>query len=532
MNPNIDLTSFTRTGQQVAVLNAPSAQLLVSPPRRLITRYIVPAILMGGFAALAVYAGRGVWQRPVAVAVISPTILGVASGLQSAAMQSPMQTSAAMTTTSAQLTNKPLPTMASPLFQAPAWIEPSPLPITITALTTGNVRNVHVLEGQTVTSGTLVAELFDEEHALDEKEAEANLALKNAQLEAAQSDWENPTALTEALNTAKAEAVRLQAEKAGAQTQLELATKEAQAGRSLLKGGYEADLTTFKQQADERTQKSTIAEIDAKIVLNQVALKAAEERMRLRVADKERLATAQADVRNAEVALAQARLKHERCDIKAPSDGVIMQLFVRPGSMIGTAVEGGMQVATMYDPMNVQARAEIPLAETSKIQVGLQAEIRVDAVPDHVYHGELVRVVPQADVQKNVLPVKVRITDPDGELRPDMIAKVQFLKTAPRKSAKAAPSKVGQAPAVAQTASAGAALLALPESVLVDVQPGSASIWTATAAGNAQRRVIKIGEKRGELREVLDGLQPPDRVIASQLDQLKPGSKIHITEEK
>jgi multidrug efflux pump subunit AcrA (membrane-fusion protein) len=535
MNPNIDLSSFSRSASAAPYNAAPLGRplTLVGPPRRLFTRYVVPAMLLAGFGALALYAGRGAWQRPLAVVVTSPVVIGTggAGGASTASVQA-VSGSAQGTTASAQSAAP-----ARPLFQAPGWVEPSPLPITITALTAGNVAHVHVLEGQPVSSGTLVAELVDDEHEIDEREAQSMLALKKAQLEAAQSDWDNPTALKEALRTAQAEAVRLIAEKTKVQTALELAQKEAEAGRSLSKGGYEAGLATYRQQSEERTQKSSIAEIDAKIALNQVALQAAEERLRLRIADKEKLETAKAEVKNAEAKLAQAKLKHDRCHIIAPSDGVIMQLFVRPGSMISPDVEGGMQVATMYDPKNIQVRAEIPLAETHKVQIGLTAEVRVDAVPDRVYHGELVRIVPQADVQKNVLPVKVKISDPDGRVRPDMIAKVQFMNATapaspPGKAVAVAPSKSDAVVPASTSAAAGTGGLYVPEAAISSVQGSDATVWTATAGGVAEPRKVKVGDKLGDLRAIAEGLQPPDRIIISQLDRLKPGMRISIQEEK
>ena len=43
------------------------------------------------------------------------------------------------------------------LFQASGWIEPDPLPIKSTALVDGVVQEVHVLEGQLVKKGEIIA---------------------------------------------------------------------------------------------------------------------------------------------------------------------------------------------------------------------------------------------------------------------------------------------------------------------------------------------------------------------------------------
>ena len=78
-----------------------------------------------------------------------------------------------------------------------------------------------------------------------------------------------------------------------------------------------------------------------------------------------------------------------------------MRLLATPGSMVSMDVQHGTQILSMYDPHQLQVRAEVPLAEAGKIQIGLPAEIRVEAMPDRVFRGELTRIVHEADVQRN-----------------------------------------------------------------------------------------------------------------------------------
>lgn len=125
--------------------------------------------------------------------------------------------------------------------------------------------------------------------------------------------------------------------------------------------------------------------------------------------------------------------------IKAPTTGTIMRLQAAPGTMLSGDMIDGMNIAQMYQPELLQVRVDVPLAEAARVRPGLAAEIRVEALPDRRFRGELINIVPQFDLQKNVLPVKVRVYDPDEALRPEMIARVEFFAT---------PSmKLSQAPA-------------------------------------------------------------------------------------
>jgi hypothetical protein len=88
-------------------------------------------------------------------------------------------------------------------------------------------------------------------------------------------------------------------------------------------------------------------------------------------------------------------------------------------------------VVHLYDPAHLQVRVDVPLAEASRVGIGHKARIVVEVLPDRVFQGEVTRIVNEADLQKNTLQVKVRILDPVPELKPEMLARAQFLAPAP-----------------------------------------------------------------------------------------------------
>ena len=95
--------------------------------------------------------------------------------------------------------NLSLTKVGSLLFQASGWIEPDPFPIRVTSLYSGVVKEVHVLEGQQIKKGEVIATLIDEDARLviaemnakhsqsiaEEAIIEADLELANAGLEIA-----------------------------------------------------------------------------------------------------------------------------------------------------------------------------------------------------------------------------------------------------------------------------------------------------------------------------------------------------------
>ncbi len=83
--------------------------------------------------------------------------------------------------------------------QAPGWLEADPFYVACTALTDGIVEAMLVLEGQSVEAGQIVARLVAEDaelalaaSAADLATAQAHLAVVEADVRAARTDWENP----------------------------------------------------------------------------------------------------------------------------------------------------------------------------------------------------------------------------------------------------------------------------------------------------------------------------------------------------
>lgn len=549
MNPEIDLKHFSNTAGTSAVSDAQAKQY-VSPPRRIVTRYVFPLALLASFAAVGAYSFRGALVRRVDVQVTMPVpapeqlvTQALAAGFEAKSTAVPERT-ASEDPSSGVPGNEPAPlAKGAPLFQAPGWIEPSPYPIVIPALRSGTVESLEVIEGQEVSSGTVIARLINEDAVLALDSAKSTLKLKQANFEAARSQWENPVSLVESVATANAKGAQLAAQAQRLRDHAELAQLEAKVGSTLSRGGYEASLETVRKQTELSASRNQLMETQAEIRLNSATLTAASDRLRLRIEDRQALDTASAELLEAQTALAAAQLHLDRSVIKAPTSGTIMRMAVTPGSMLSGEMAEGMTIAVMYKPDMLQVRVDVPLAEAAKVRPGLPAEVRVEALPDRRFRGELVNIVPQFDLQKNVLPVKVRLYDPDKALRPEMIARVEFQQEAvkPAEPVKARDIvskdklKTGTGTtsrsAVAESAprTAGGQWLVIPSETLL---PGS----TATAASAmvvgpdnvAQPRVLTLASKAGDMALITSGLQISDKIVLEP-GKVSPGNLVRIT---
>ena len=147
------------------------------------------------------------------------------------------------------------------------------------------------------------------------------------------------------------------------------------------------------------------------------------------------LAAARESVRQAQAALTQATDDLGRTTIAAPISGKVVQLNAREGEVVitGTMNNPGSVIAVLADLSEVLVQAEVSETEVVGIQPGQQARIEVDAVPDHVYSGQVVEIGSSATSRAGAgsglrfFLVKILLEDADERLRPGMTAQVEIV---------------------------------------------------------------------------------------------------------
>ena len=346
---------------------------------------------------------------------------------------------------------------ATKSVQAPGWIEPDPYRVAVTALADGVVSKIHVLEGQSVTAGQLVAELVPDDARLALQQARARLAMDKAQLEvasaqlaAATTDWEQPVerdrqvaSTAAALDEARAELAQLPAMIRRSQAlwrrwqeefnRIERAYESSAATeRELIVARQEVAATAAGLEAMEQRQGILVAKVarleSEKTAARRSAQLRVHERRALDTASA-RVAGAQAAVARSEVELAEAQLRMDRMTIRSPMDGYVMRRLKSPGDKVMLAMDDpySSHLLHIYDPTSIQVRVDVPLADAGQVAVGQRCEVIVDVLPDETFQGQVTRITHEADIQKNTLQVKVRVIDPSPLLRPEMLTRVRFL---------------------------------------------------------------------------------------------------------
>ncbi len=388
------------------------------------------------------------------------------------------------------------------LFQASGWIEPDPLPIKATALVSGVVESVEVLEGERVTKGQLLAKLIADDAELNLETSRSQLASLRAQAKAQESDVHIARAEMETLELKIAAADGRRAELAD-----DLKRYQDLAPRSVpMREMSQTRLKLITQEAQVAVLSTSRKEVEARIVRFQALSSDFVARIKL-----------------AETEVARSQLALDRTSIVSPVDGIVLRLLVVPGQkrMLEMDAEDSASIAILYDPEHLQARIDVPLEEAAKLAVGQPVRLRSSLLSDRMFHGRVTRIVGEADLQRNTLQAKVRVEDPDPRLRPEMLCRAEFF----------APQVAGDgegAAAGSVSARSGRVSVYVPEAALAGRSGKEAAAWVYDPSGGRVERVpltLGRGEREGFL-PVVDGLHPGDNVVLNPPADLKSGQRV------
>ena len=198
----------------------------------------------------------------------------------------------------------------------------------------------------------------------------------------------------------------------------------------------------------------------------------------------------------------------ESMELKAPFSGIVTQKLSEVGETVAPGSAGGANainaVLVMADFDTLEVEVEVNEASIVKLQRGMPAEVRVDALEGQggrsVLKGRLREIYPSSNRQKAVVVVRVAFVERDSLLVPDMGAKVTFL---------------GE-PYLQDVVVLGREQ--------VKKQNGRAYAWVVEGEIAVQKALTVLAENPIGLE--VSGLAKDARLIVAPPESLKPGAKV------
>ena len=183
--------------------------------------------------------------------------------------------------------------------------------------------------------------------------------------------------------------------------------------------------------------------------------------------------------------------------IRAPSAGTILTRTVNPGDPVVplTSYQPGTELATIADMKDLIFKGTVDEIDVGKLRVGMNARIKVGALPTDVVTGRVSRIAPQAQQKEGATLFDVEIElDPASNvtLRAGYSANADLIIREKKD------------------------ILTIPER-LVTFEDGGKKAFVempgATAKAEPKKTPVKLGISDGLNVEVLEGLKAGDKVV-------------------
>jgi HlyD family secretion protein len=361
--------------------------------------------------------------------------------------------------------------------------------IAVGAKVMGRVHWIGVEKGDTVQEGQVLVRLEDSEFRAQVNQANANLAAAQARLDQ--------------LRTGSRPQEKLKDKAAVIQAEANLKSAEADYQRSerLYREGVASKAELDNALARRDTAAALVEAARQSSAMTDLGPRAEEIR------------AAEAQVQQMKAARDYAGTQLAATEIKAPVAGTVLQRIVERGEMVSPSAFGGSgartSVVDLADLTDLQIELDISQADFARLKMGQRAEIVPEAFPNLRYTGFIAEIAPEANRAKSTVQIKVKVDNPNEQLRPEMNARVNFLSDK-------APSTEVQA----------SARVLVPKQAVVRQDGGS---FVFVVKGNTvEQRTVRLGEESGDAYYVLDGLSGNESVAIAGVDKLRDGNRVKI----
>jgi len=210
----------------------------------------------------------------------------------------------------------------------------------------------------------------------------------------------------------------------------------------------------------------------------------------------------------ANVATLQATIAKKT--IRAPFEG---RLSIRQVEL-GQVMTSGTPIASLQSIDPIYAEFWLPQQTLSELNLGMKARLRTDVFPQASWEGTLTTVNSEVDAATRNIRVRATYPNADGRLRAGMFANVELLSPEKRSVLVIPATAVLYAPY-------GDSVFALEEK--------------RDPAGNptliAHQKFVRLGERRGDLVAVVNGLTAGETIVSSGAFKLRNGSPVVVKNE-
>lgn len=211
-----------------------------------------------------------------------------------------------------------------------------------------------------------------------------------------------------------------------------------------------------------------------------------------------RLTLSEGELDRARASLSLARERLSKTKIYSPLQGFVREKKVTAGDY----VRNGSVLMVVIQSNPIKLNFTVPEKDVGKLKIGQDVLFKVDSFPDQEFKGRVRIIYPSLEERTRTLQVEALVPNSDNRLKPGLFAKVTLF-----------------------TEQARDMIIVPITAILYD----NAKVKVFVAEENvARERVVSIGNKYGEMLEIVEGLKKGETLVVVGQNNLSDGVKIHV----
>ena len=190
----------------------------------------------------------------------------------------------------------------------------------------------------------------------------------------------------------------------------------------------------------------------------------------------------------------------ENTYLRSPLSGVITARHYDKGDLYA-----GQPIFVVQQITPVKLKVGVSESDYTKVKIGNQVEITVDALPGQAFTGKINKIYPTIDPMTHTFVTEILVQNSDRVLRPGMFARVK-VEFGVNKS------------------------VVVPEESVVKMQgTGQRCVYVLQPDNTVESSIVKLGRHVGNSYEILEGISEGDVVTVKGSTSLKDGAKVEVS---
>jgi len=335
----------------------------------------------------------------------------------------------------------------------------------------GQVTQIFVNPGTDVPVGAPILQI-------DPKQQQASVNSVSAAAQGAQSQLAN----------ARAQLTSLEAERLSNEADVKLNQQEYQRYSNLAAQGAVA-----RQTSDQYLNKRDVAQATLRATIGKIQ------------AQQATIAQAEKSIQQAQANTNEQQVQLQYYKITAPFRGTVGEIPVKVGDFVNTST----QLTTITENQPLEVNISVPIERGPQLHKGMSVEV-LDAQGHSLGISRVFFIAPNVNNNNQSILIKALFDNSKGQLRADQFAQARVIWS----------QRVGVLiPTTAVAPVAGENFVYVTHS---EKSPEGKSQVVA------RQKRVKLGNIRGNNYQVLEGLQPGEKIIVSGLLNLRDGAPINL----